>query len=310
MTPEGALVRQPPSTPERYEPDQGVKTIALAEVAERYFRRAKDATRLLEAVELKLAEQRKFVLWWDGQAKNPGHRFGTAVTDLKPPSLDTLGLDKVTVHRWRVKLADDGRYALTLQQAQQRCLQACEVARGGLPDHARTIGTGFFEWYTPAEYVEAARDVLGTIDLDPASSDLAQRTVRAARYFTIADDGLRPPWPGRVWLNPPYAQPAIAHFVRKLLEEYTAGRTTAAVLLTHAYSDNGWFQMAARGAAAVCFTRGRIAFERADGFTAAPTQGQAFFYYGPDRDGFRHRFRDIGVVMRPDLEPIAGLETD
>jgi hypothetical protein len=111
---------------------------------------------------------------------------------------------------------------------------------------------------------------------------------------------------GRVWLNPPYAQPAILHFVTKLLEEYTAGRTTAAILLTHNYTDTAWFHLAARGAVSICLTRGRIAFERVDGFTASPTQGQAFFYYGPDRDAFRRRFDpEIGIVMRPDLDPIA-----
>ena len=43
--------------------------------------------------------------------------------------------------------------------------------------------------YTP-EYIEAARIVLGSIDLDPASSDIANQLVRAKKYYTIADNGL------------------------------------------------------------------------------------------------------------------------
>jgi hypothetical protein len=43
-----------------------------------------------------------------------------------------------------------------------------------------TQGTGEFEWYTPERYLDLAREVLGTIDLDPASSEIAQETVRAA----------------------------------------------------------------------------------------------------------------------------------
>ena len=43
----------------------------MAEAAEIHFARAKDATKLYEAIELKLAEQRRFVLWWDGQEKTP-----------------------------------------------------------------------------------------------------------------------------------------------------------------------------------------------------------------------------------------------
>ena len=37
--------------------------------------------------------------------------------------------------------------------------------------------------YTPRDYAEAARRVMGGIDLDPFSCELANRTVRAARYF-------------------------------------------------------------------------------------------------------------------------------
>jgi hypothetical protein len=44
-----------------------------------------------------------------------------------------------------------------------------------------TEGTGETEWYTPAYCLEFVRAVLGTIDLDPASCVLAQKTVQAKR---------------------------------------------------------------------------------------------------------------------------------
>lgn len=57
-------------------------------------------------------------------------------------------------------------------------------------------------WQTPAEYVEAARDCMGGIDLDPMSDDEAQTRVKATRYFTALQDGLRHDWIGRVFINP------------------------------------------------------------------------------------------------------------
>ena len=43
--------------------------------------------------------------------------------------------------------------------------------------------------------------MLGEIDLDPASNDVAQKTAQAKRYFTAADGGTVKEWHGRVWLN-------------------------------------------------------------------------------------------------------------
>jgi hypothetical protein len=88
------------------------------------------------------------------------------------------------------------------------------------------------------------------------------------------------PWHGRVWLNPPYSQSHIERFVHKLCDEVKAGNVPAAILLTHNYTDTAWFNEASEIASAVCFTRGRIKFVDPDGKEAAPTQGQAFFYFG------------------------------
>lgn len=162
-----------------------------------------------------------------------------------------------------------------------------------------TEGTGENEWFTPPEYIELARRVLGDIDLDPATHRQAQKTIRAGQHFTKAEDGLTREWHGRVWLNPPYAQPAIAHFVSKMVMERLAGHVTAAIMLTHNYTDTSWFHEAATIADAICFMRGRVKFYEPDGEIAAPTQGQAFFYFGSEAKNFAGAFRSIGFVVRP-----------
>jgi phage N-6-adenine-methyltransferase len=161
------------------------------------------------------------------------------------------------------------------------------------------LGTGENEWYTPAEYIEAARAVLGDIDLDPASSEVAQRTIKANRIFTIENDGLKQEWHGRAWLNPPYSRDRIGDFVSKLLTEYDAGRVDAAIMLTNNCTDSSWFQKAGTRAAAICFPRTRIKFIDPDGneSTANP-QGQAFFYYGDNVPEFEKRFAAFGLIKK------------
>jgi hypothetical protein len=82
------------------------------------------------------------------------------------------------------------------------------------------------------------------------------------------------------------------HFIDKLLAEIGAGRATQA----HNYTDTGWFHAAAATCAAICFTRGRIRFVSATGEIAAPTQGQAFFYFGAGADRFRNTFGGFGFI--------------
>src|SRR6202035_1782424 len=90
------------------------------------------------------------------------------------------------------------------------------------------------EWYTPSKYIEAARRVMGSIDLDPASCELANRTVQATRYYSEQDNGLLHSWHGNVWLNPPFGKvqnkSGIRIFVDMLVEEYRQGNVSQAVL--------------------------------------------------------------------------------
>jgi len=152
------------------------------------------------------------------------------------------------------------------------------------------------EWYTPTEYIEAARQLMGGIDLDPASSAEAQEIVKAGAYFTKQDDGLSQPWMGCVWLNPPYSTPAIKFFVAKLINEYQIGNVTEAVILTNNSSDTAWFHdLLSRFPA--CFTRGRVQFWRANHETFGARQGQTLFYLGDNLTGFRDVFSVFGEVV-------------
>lgn len=286
--------------PDNYDPNKGLKEIAVAEAAEAHFARAKDPSELFQAIKAKLGAQREYVIWRDGvvvpsrKAGGPGR--GKRGTGLRPvlPDADP---GKDVIKRWRKKLKLPERFKVELEKAQQKALKTCEFDKS---DTTRgTTGTGENEWYTPEQYIELARQVLGEIDLDPASNHAAQEFVSAKYYFTAEDDGLDREWFGRVWLNPPYAQPLIAQFVNKMVQEVAAKRVEAAIMLTHNYTDTEWFHNAANPCSAICFTRGRIKFWNPNGEEAAPTQGQAFFYFGNDFVAFTELFGQIGFVVYP-----------
>jgi hypothetical protein len=76
------------------------------------------------------------------------------------------------------------------------------VSHGWTETHARH-SMDSPEWYTPTPFVEAARAVMGSIDLDPASHPEANERIKATRIYSEEDNGLVQPWEGNVFLNPP-----------------------------------------------------------------------------------------------------------
>ena len=140
----------------------------------------------------------------------------------------------------------------------------------------------------------------GTIDLDIASCEQAQKTVKAIQFFTKSDNALLHAWLGKIFGNPPFSVPNIVLFTDKLLAELAAKHVTEAIWLTNNSSDTAWFHRLATAATAMCFTRGRIHFVSCDGTNQyAPVQGQMFFYFGDNLSAFVEHFDPVGLIVRP-----------
>jgi ParB family chromosome partitioning protein len=184
-----------------------------------------------------------------------------------------------------VQAVDRGEIAVS--RAAQIAREPEAVQREAIKTPHVSHNSGNNEWYTPPEYIEAAREVMGTIDLDPASSEIANKIVKAKRFYTADNSGLEKKWKGRVWMNPPYSSELIGQFTAKLCDHVRSGDITEAVVLVNNATEAAWFEDMADLASTVMFTFSRVKFLDAElSPRGAPLQGQAVLYFGQNYKAF------------------------
>ena len=160
--------------------------------------------------------------------------------------------------------------------------------------------TGCIEWYTPLDYINAVREVMGDIDLDPASCIEANTIVKAKKYFTKEENGLLQNWFGRVFMNPPYKRGLISKFTDKLIKELVNGNVKEAIVLVNNSTETKWFQNTSKYSSAICLVKGRIKFiNEKNVLVGTPLQGQIFMYFGNNNIKFYEIFKKFGTVFVP-----------
>lgn len=161
------------------------------------------------------------------------------------------------------------------------------------------------EWYTKPKYIEAAREVMGSIELDPASCEAANQIVKAERYFTKEQNGLLQEWNARsLWLNPPYArtehyQSGIGLFINKCLKAYQDGNVLQAIILATTEVNAKWF--APLWQHPICFPDHRVKFIAPEPDPRGKYQhmfGTCFAYLGTNEERFIKIFSQFGHVVK------------
>lgn len=195
-----------------------------------------------------------------------------------------------------------------------------------------TQDSGNYEYYTPAILTGSAREVMGSINLDPASSETANRVIQADQIFTAEmdwgndgrlkhlDGGLQKEWYGNIWMNHPFSRnespckpkckkkiceergyhtdiplPGSEDWIKKLVSEYGLGHVNQACCITYASTSEKWFRPLL--SFPQCFIYGRTNYILPNGkIKKGVTKGSVITYLGNEVDKFKMVFSRFGMV--------------
>lgn len=294
--------------PENVRAGQAATEIHAQELAETIAFRIRDGSALEKAVIGKLESQREFARQYQAlfpHGRNDDARDASTGVfgDKEHPAASSkdwclgFGFTLRTVQRWCEYLVPDEQYAERKKAVIRKCWELAELWQ------AANYSSESNEWFTPSQYLEAARQVLTNIDLDPASNASANEMVGAGKIFTKEDDGLRQKWFGRVFLNPPYGKTSdgkeslAGAFCLKAIGEYNLGNIESCIILVNSLHSQLW--QAPLYEHCICFVDHRIKFISGEGDqNKNPTMQNLFVYLGKERKKFAKVFSSFGYVMQ------------
>lgn len=291
--------------------DEVKKIRDAASAMKAYAMQAKDKQLEVDASEIRIRAERRLGEMIRAQKEGPGLNQGAAgsivtgservpVKDMRPTLAD-VGIDKkLSARSQAIASIPEEEFEETLAEhrIEQEAVTFSTMEKLAKKAHVAN-NSGNNEWYTPKKYIDCARKVMGSIDTDPASSETANKTVKATNYYSAENNGLVKAWIGNVWMNPPYAQPLITEFCAALKKQISLGTVKQACVLVNNATETKWFQILASVASSICFPSGRIKFIDPFGKEGnTPLQGQAILYCGDNHCAFMKEFRQYGFCVR------------
>lgn len=165
-----------------------------------------------------------------------------------------------------------------------------------------TQDSGIDEYYTDPRIIDAARRVMGSIELDPFSSPRANEAIKAERIFTKADDGFVQVWDCEtLWMNHPFSRDNNPRAVAKITAGFALSTIRrSACMICFAATSERWFQPLTNYAQ--CYLAPRTNYFLPDGTKKRGVlKGSVVTYFGDNLAEFANAFRHLGHVRGPRL---------
>ena len=171
------------------------------------------------------------------------------------------------------------------------------------------------EWFTPDWLMQAIQEVIGPIELDPASSKDANKIVKASRILTRKQNGLTTVWgkASSIFINPPGGklgrESKTGLFWNKLMQERTDNTFGHAIFLAFSIEALQTTQRYSKPIAGFpfCVPSKRIKFVLPDGSTPKAPSHSNMIVYVPGTinhtDKFEKVFKNLGAVINTERKP-------
>lgn len=163
-------------------------------------------------------------------------------------------------------------------------------------------------WLTPPTIIARIKNVLGTIELDPASSLVANKIVGAERIFTIEDDSLTKDWVANtIFLNPPFGKVSnksqAGIFAEYAIDQYKQSNFKEGIILIHARFGYNWYNdLLDRLVSATLKERIRFVNPQTMKIGAQAKTAQTLFYLGAEPNKFIEEFKADSYILYPTKE--------
>lgn len=154
--------------------------------------------------------------------------------------------------------------------------------------------------FTPEYVLDVVRKFGGgQIDTDPCTT--TDNITRATTYWTVDDDGLTSKWHGVTWVNPPYSRGELAKWMTQCYMRANHARVAESPLDVLALIPSDLGSKAGQNVAvtcdALCFVRGRLAFDSPQGVMKCGAKQPSILAYWGDRAArFKRYFDALGTV--------------